>query len=89
MKELVFVHPGDLDRPTGGYAYDRRIIAGLRQLGWKVGVLGLPGAYPMPSEADRSAAARAFAAIPESSLVVIDGLAYGALPDIAAGIATA
>ena len=83
MKELVFVHPGDLSRPTGGYTYDRRIIAGLGQLGWKVSILGLPGAYPMPTETDRAAAARAFEAIPDRSLVMVDGLAYGALPDIA------
>ena len=32
--DFVFAVPGDLDTPTGGYAYDKRMIAELRELGW-------------------------------------------------------
>ena len=36
MKPLAFAVPGDLDTPTGGFAYDKRMIAELRRLGWDV-----------------------------------------------------
>ncbi len=83
MRRLTFIFPGDLDRPTGGYAYDRRIIAELRAMGWVVETLSLAGGYPFPSDDERRAAATAFATIPDRSLVVVDGLAFGVLPEIA------
>ncbi|MFC5067248.1 glycosyltransferase family 4 protein [Flaviflagellibacter deserti] len=83
MRRLTFVFPGDLARPTGGYGYDRRIIAELRDMGWTVETLSLIGAYPFPTDRERAAAAEAFAAIPDRSLVVVDGLAFAVLPEIA------
>lgn len=77
---LHVVIPGDLDTKTGGYGYDRQIMHGLRTRGWHVVLTSLPGAYPMPSAADRAEAARALAAIPDGALVLVDGLALGALP---------
>ena len=38
MMQVHFVVPGPLDQRTGGYLYDRRIIAGLRSQGAAVGV---------------------------------------------------
>ena len=56
MKRVVFAVPGSLDTPTGGYAYDRRIMAELRQLGWDVECLDIGDGFPSPDEATRSAA---------------------------------
>lgn len=81
---LHVVVPGDLETKTGGYGYDRRIIDGLRTRGWQVAVVSLPGTYPLPTSADRARAASALASIPDGALVLVDGLALGALPDEAA-----
>ena len=37
-ERVTFAVPGDSRRSTGGYGYDRRIIAELRRLGWQVDV---------------------------------------------------
>ena len=49
-KRVAFAIPGDLETRTGGYAYDRRIIAELRHLGWQVDIVGVGDGFPMPSE---------------------------------------
>jgi glycosyltransferase involved in cell wall biosynthesis len=84
VPDLEFVLPGDPETLTGGYEYDRRIVAGLRSLGWNVRVDALAGAYPAPTTAERAEAARRFAALPDGARVVVDGLALGALPAVAA-----
>ncbi|HSW06476.1 glycosyltransferase family 4 protein [Aquabacterium sp.] len=80
---IAFVVPGDLDSLTGGYGYDRRIIGGLRAAGWTVDLVSLGGGFPWPDAATRQHAARLIAAIPEGCTVVADGLAFGALPELA------
>jgi glycosyltransferase involved in cell wall biosynthesis len=81
MPPVEFIVPGRLDTLTGGYGYDRRMVAGLRDLGWSVAVHELDGSFPMPAAAARADAARVLAAIPDDRLVIVDGLALGALPD--------
>lgn len=83
MRRLAFAVPGDLGAPTGGYAYDRRMIAELRQLGWHVDVIGLGEGFPWPREQIRLAAQTRLIQVPPGDPIVIDGLAFGALPDAA------
>ena len=40
--------PGSIDTRTGGYGYDREIVAGLERRGWTVHVHEVPGAFPLP-----------------------------------------
>jgi glycosyltransferase involved in cell wall biosynthesis len=80
-KSLVLVVPGRLDTLTGGYGYDRRIIAGLTARGWSVAVQELGEGFPFPTPTARAEAAQVLAAIPDDATVLVDGLALGALPE--------
>ena len=81
--DLYFAIPGDIGTRTGGYEYDRRLIDALRARGLRVAHLAWPGGYPFPTPAEREAAARSLAALPDGSVVLVDGLAFGALPEVA------
>jgi glycosyltransferase involved in cell wall biosynthesis len=80
MPRCRFAVPGDMTLPTGGYAYDRRVLAALPAAGVAAELLELPGGYPSPSRAELEATARALAAVPADDVLLIDGLAYGAMP---------
>jgi glycosyltransferase involved in cell wall biosynthesis len=86
MCEFVFAVPGDLATPTGGYAYDRRMITELACLGWQAEVLDLGSEYPRPGAAARALARTRLAAVPPGRCIVIDGLALGVLPEVAAAL---
>jgi glycosyltransferase involved in cell wall biosynthesis len=86
VKAAAFAVPGDIATQTGGYAYDRRIIAELGALGWRAEVLGLGDGFPFPSADTRATAGARLAALPRQHPIVVDGLAFGALPEAAAAL---
>ena len=77
-----FLVPGELDTRTGGYTYDRHIIEGLRARQWAIEVLSLGEGYPAPDAAALDFAARVVAGLPDGALAVVDGLAFGVLPEL-------
>ncbi|MDQ8730274.1 glycosyltransferase family 4 protein [Bradyrhizobium sp. LHD-71] len=84
MKRAAFAVPGSLDTPTGGYAYDKRIITELRALGWQVDVVDLGNSFPNPDRAARELARAKLLALNEGEPLVVDGLAFGVMADEAA-----
>ena len=83
MKRVAFAVPGDLATPTGGYAYDRRMIAELQALGWQVDVIDLGGGFPRPGAEAKAAAGSKLAAAPERCPIVVDiGRAYEVLKSV-------
>ena len=81
--DVVFAVPGDLDTPTGGYAYDKRMINELRELGWRPEVLNLGDGFPRPSALTRAAANAHLHDVSKGRPIVVDGLAFGVLPEAA------
>ncbi len=81
MTKIVFAIPGDIELPTGGYAYDRRVLALLSQQGFAVTHLMLPDSYPAPMASDLMRTSELVQRTPTDCVLLIDGLAYGAMPD--------
>lgn len=77
---LTFAVPGDLNTLTGGYVYDKRLLAELRALGLTVEHLQLPASFPFATAAD-VAQTQQLLQVARAPLL-IDGLAFGALPEV-------
>jgi glycosyltransferase involved in cell wall biosynthesis len=84
VRGVTFAVPGDIATSTGGYAYDRRIIAELRRRGWDVDLLPLGDGFPALSVDQIAIAQARLPAIATDRPVVIDGLAFAVLPEAAA-----
>ena len=80
---VSFVVPGPLDTPTGGYAYDRELTRELAARGWQVDVHVLDGDFPAPNDAALAAAEALVASLADDTLVLCDGLGFGAMPETA------
>jgi glycosyltransferase involved in cell wall biosynthesis len=80
MSEVAFLIPGDLSLPTGGYAYDRAVIRLLPAQGVQTMHVALPGAFPNASAEDLADCAAIVRGLPVNAVLLIDGLAYGAMP---------
>lgn len=77
---LHLVVPGRLDQRTGGYLYDARMVAGLRDQGREVVVHELAGRFPDADATATQALTDTLARLPAGATIVIDGLAMGGLP---------
>ena len=80
MIPAAFAIPGDINLPTGGYTYDRRVLALLAGRGIEARHVALPGSFPDPGPNDLETTARQLEAIDADAVLMVDGLAYGALP---------
>lgn len=81
MSAIVFAIPGDIDAPTGGYGYDRRLLQEWREMGIEARHLALPGSFPFPTAEDLTATEQLLAVTAPDDILLIDGLAYGAFPE--------
>ena len=84
MPAVDLLVPGSLDSLTGGYIYDRRILAGLSALGWETRAHELDLSFPMPTPKALAAAVAVLASLPNGRITIIDGLALaGLIPALA------
>src|SRR5262249_47408486 len=86
MAAVTFSVPGGLDQPTGGYQYDRHVIAGLRERGCEVDVIDLGEGFPRPTPDTVLAALPRLKRVPADRPIVVDGLALGVLPEAAVAL---
>lgn len=83
-RRFCFLIPGDWSTLTGGFGYDRRLAQALAAAGWHVDVRRLDGDWPSPDAAALARAEAVVADLPDGSIVVADGLAYGVLDGVVA-----
>jgi len=86
---LALVVPAPFAAVSGGYGYDRRMVAGLIARGHAVRVVELAGRFPVADAAAEAAAWQALAERPEDETLIIDGLALPAFARFADAVATA
>lgn len=80
MLDAAFAIPGDLNAVTGGYGYDRQVLALLPEFGVNAHHLALPGSFPSPTDDDLALTRRLLEQLHPATPILFDGLAYGALP---------
>jgi glycosyltransferase involved in cell wall biosynthesis len=81
QRQIVFAIPGDIDAPTGGYGYDRRLLREWRAAGVTACHLALPSTFPFPTSADLATTERLLAETAPDDVLLVDGLAFGAFPE--------
>lgn len=67
--------PGPAATLSGGFLYDRRMIAALKRAGWLASTIELPDCFPFPPPAVVKRARDALTALPAESWLIADGLA--------------
>src|SRR5579872_1802094 len=84
---IAWIVPAPLTAISGGYGYDRAIIAGLRAAGHAVEVIELDGRHPLADAPAEASAIAAWRGLADDAVVVIDGLALPAFAPRAALLA--
>ncbi|MBB5693671.1 glycosyltransferase family 4 protein [Muricoccus pecuniae] len=80
---IAFAVPAPLDAVSGGYAYDRRILAGLRELGHEIRLEEMPGRHPLPDDTAEEAARAVLGRLSEREVLVVDGLSLPSFAPLA------
>ena len=75
----VFAIPGDMHRRTGGFIYESRILAELRDLGHDIAHLQLPASFPCPSPADIEETVSLLRSVPPDRAILLDGFIPGTI----------
>jgi glycosyltransferase involved in cell wall biosynthesis len=75
---VSLIVPAPFDQVSGGYAYDRRMVEGLRLGGHTVAVVELAGRFPLSDDDSRESACASWDQLAEHTRPVIDGLALPA-----------
>ncbi|MCH8566511.1 glycosyltransferase family 4 protein [Nesterenkonia sp. LB17] len=78
MARYAFIVPADLPGPSGGLAYNQRVLAQWRTMGLDVEEVPVPGAWPRPAPADRRILAQR---LRQHRRVLIDGIIASAAPE--------
>ena len=87
MRTVHAVLPDGVDdprRPSGGNVYDRRVLDGLRDLGWEVREHLVPTPWPRVDPTARGRLRSILDDLPDGALVLVDGLVVSAGPDVLA-----
>lgn len=77
MTSIHAVVPEGIDdpsRPSGGNAYDRRVLDGLRATGWSVHEHAVRGSWPQPGAAALTALDSVVSCVPAGAVLLVDGL---------------
>ncbi len=79
--------PAPFATVSGGYAYDRAIVAGLRAAGHTMDVIELAGRHPLPDDTAIASASDAWDSLPADAVPIIDGLCLPAFAACADALA--
>jgi glycosyltransferase involved in cell wall biosynthesis len=72
----------DPARPSGGNTYDRHLCSELPSIGWSVHEHAVPGCWPRPDSSSFAALAGVVERIPDSAVVLLDGLIASTAPEV-------
>lgn len=81
MSRIAFAIPGDIDLPSGGYGYDRRLLREWKAAGIAARHIALPAGFPFPTASDIAMTERLLASAGDDEVLLVDGLAFGAFPE--------